>query len=271
MNQRQPQKQVDASLYDENYFAAHCRGQEQAGEIGTGELHEIFRRALACAVPKPGERVLDYGCGRGELVYECARRGCFVTGMDVADAAIEWTRKTVSSLPEEVRNRVELRTCRAEDVRLEPDSLDVIFMIDVIEHLYDWELELLMPRIKKALKQNGRLIIQTPNLLYENFFYPLKRVLEFPFTLIKELSRVIRRTGKRKNAREFFTKLFKFQFHDDPVYLKVHVNVQTPGSLGRMLTRYGFQSSIGCVDHSKNILSILTKRWTGRTIDAVAR
>jgi 2-polyprenyl-3-methyl-5-hydroxy-6-metoxy-1,4-benzoquinol methylase len=266
-----PQKSVDSTLYDKDYFTCHCRGQDLTGQIGAGELHEIYRRAFQTAALRPSDRVLDYGCGRGELVYGCAQMGCFVTGVDVSEDAVALTRETLSTLPREIQNRIVLKKIRTEDAAFKNGSFDVIFMIDVLEHLYEWELDILMPRLRNALKENGRLIIQTPNLLYETFFYPVKRLAEFPFTLIKEVGRVIRRTGKRKNAREFFRKLFKFHFHDDPVYQKVHVNVQTPRSLGKMLSRYGFQSRIQCIDHSKNLISIITRRWTGRTIEALAR
>ncbi|OGW80232.1 MAG: hypothetical protein A3G33_06040 [Omnitrophica bacterium RIFCSPLOWO2_12_FULL_44_17] len=263
-------KKVDPALYSKDYFACHCRGQDKIGAIQSGELHEVFERAVKAAQLTGGESVLDYGCGRGELVFYCAKMNCEITGIDCSRDAIEIAQKTVSVLPEDIRRKIELKIMSIEDIRCEK-LYDVIFMIDVIEHLHDWELDILMPKMKQMLKPNGRLILQTPNLIYERYLYPAKRVFEFPFTLLKELSRLIRCTGKRKTVREFFTKLFKFQFHDDPVYIEVHVNVQTPAILRLKLAKYGFKSSMECVDHSKNLLNFLFKRWAGRTIDAVAK
>lgn len=262
-------EKVDPALYSKDYFSRHCRGQDEIGGVRSGQLHEIYRRAVKAAELKGGECVLDFGCGRGELVFYCACMDCEVTGFDCSPDAIEIAEETVSVLPEEIRRKIQLKVVSAEDVRFWK-SYDAIFMVDVLEHLHDWELDVLMPKIRAALKPGGRVILQTPNLNYERYLYPAKRVLEFPFTLLKELFRLIRRTGKRRTAKEFFVKLFKFQFHDDPVYAKVHVNVQTPGSLNRRLAKYGFDSSIRCVDHSKNILNLLFKHRAGRTIDAVA-
>ena len=263
-------RKVDPSLYTRDYFEAHCRGQDRLTDLEAGELHEIFLRALGAAGLKGGERVADYGCGRGELVYHSARMGCRVTGMDVSDAALQMVRETIRSLPDEAKQRIELKAASVEKIELAEGAYDVIFMIDVFEHLYDEELDILLPQFHRALKTGGRLVIQTPNLLYENLLYPAKRVLEFPFTLLKEIGRVLRRTGKRKSARKFFTKLFKFQFHDDPIYKELHINLQTPRSLKRRLAKYGFKSRVECVDPSRNLVSLIFKRWAGRTIDALA-
>ena len=263
-------RKVDPSLYTKNYFECHCRGQDRLTDLETSEPHPIFVRALNAAGLTGRERVLDYGCGRGELLYYCARMGCEVTGIDVSDAGIQMARETIAALPDEARKRIELKVASIESIAPPEAAYDVIFMIDVFEHLYDWELDLLMPKFYRALNKNGRLVIQTPNLLYENVLYPAKRVLEFPFTLLKEIGRVIRGTGKRKSARHFFTKLFKFQFHDDPIYKELHINVQTPSSLKRRLLKYGLRSQIECVDPSKNLLSLIFKKWAGKTIDALA-
>lgn len=264
-------KKVDTSLYSRNYFEFHCRGQERLPDLEAGELHEIFTRAVRSAELRGDERVLDYGCGRGELVYTCAKMGCSVSGIDVSEDAIQMTRETIARLPGPVKNTIDLYAASVEDIRLSESAYDVIFMIDVLEHLYAPELDILIPEFYKALKPGGRLIIQTPNWLYENGLYPAKRILEFPFTLLKEMGRLLRRTGKRKSAKEFFAKISKFHFHDDPIYKKLHINVQTPWSLKRRLAKYGFQSQITCIDHSRNILSLLLKQWAGRTIDAIGR
>ncbi len=65
-------------------------------------------------------------------------------------------------------------------------------------------------------------------------------------------------------------KKIRFQFHDDSIYKELHINVQTPRSLKRRLSKYGFEGRIICADPSRNLLSLVFKRWAGRTIDAVA-
>ena len=43
--------------------------------------------------PKPGERVLDAGCGTGQLTYEIAQAGARVLGIDNSAAMIEQARQ----------------------------------------------------------------------------------------------------------------------------------------------------------------------------------
>jgi hypothetical protein len=49
----------------------------------------------------------------------------------------------------------------------------------------------------------------------------------------------------------------------------MHVNVSTPGKIRALLSDY--EVSLGCEDDSKNIASLLTRRWWGREIVAVAK
>ena len=44
-------------------------------------------------------RVLDAGCGRGEVLLACAARGAEVAGADYAEAAVELTRETLAAVP----------------------------------------------------------------------------------------------------------------------------------------------------------------------------
>ena len=49
----------------------------------------------------------------------------------------------------------------------------------------------------------------------------------------------------------------------------MHVNVTTPAKVRGLLK--GFGADVRCEDHSKNILTLITGRWWGRDIVAIAR
>jgi len=125
-------------------------------------------------------------------------------------------------------------------------------MLDVVEHLHDWELEVVFKKISELLDdETGRLIVHTaPNRWHINFIYPLKRILGFPKVLLKK--------------QKFFYKRSKY-FYDPGM----HVNEQTPLSLKRYLK--GFDTKIWCEDGSSNVISILTRKFCGCDIWATAK
>jgi tellurite methyltransferase len=69
------------------FFDTQFRKQVAANDFS---LNPFEQRAL----PLLSGRVLDYGCGLGNLSLEAARRGCDVVAMDASSAAIERIRKT---------------------------------------------------------------------------------------------------------------------------------------------------------------------------------
>lgn len=63
---------------------------KQAWQAGSYDEHARFVSDLAGPVlewlaPRPGERILDLGCGDGVLAAELMRRGCSVVGVDASD------------------------------------------------------------------------------------------------------------------------------------------------------------------------------------------
>lgn len=54
---------------------------------------EYGTKILAMLAPRPGERILDLGCGTGQLTAEIAAIGAEVVGLDVAEEAIAQCRQ----------------------------------------------------------------------------------------------------------------------------------------------------------------------------------
>src|SRR3989304_340945 len=60
-------------LYTEEYFLHACEGYEEFAETQGERLSRRLSAALTLAAVTPGMKVLDVGCGRGEILRHCAR------------------------------------------------------------------------------------------------------------------------------------------------------------------------------------------------------
>ena len=65
---------------------------------------ELGRDLLALLDPRPGERILDAGCGTGQLTGEIARAGALVTGIDNAPAMVAQARSNFPGIRFEVQD-----------------------------------------------------------------------------------------------------------------------------------------------------------------------
>lgn len=181
-------------------------------------IHERITRLLKI---KAGMRVLDLGCGRGELLVCAARQGAEVHGVDYSKAAIKLSQETIKILPGGLRSKVRLTRADIKKMSFPADRYDRILMIDLIEHLRPWEVDILLSSAKKALKRNGQLIIHTwPNKLVLDYGYPIYNAWQF-----------IRRKPLLLTKRE-------------PSEVLMHVNEQTPLTLKRSLKKHGFTLEI---------------------------
>lgn len=68
---------------------------EEYDQGGVAWFAPIARRLVECLAPRPGERALDIGCGRGAALFELAEAvgtSGAVTGIDLAPAMVEAAR-----------------------------------------------------------------------------------------------------------------------------------------------------------------------------------
>ena len=126
-------------------------------------LRPRIRYALRIANLSAGMTVLDVGCGRGEVVLFCARNGIHALGVDYSKEAIAIAQKAKATYDSEQQNRMKFICDDIEKIEFN-ESFDRIFMLDLIEHLHDWELSKLFKVCGRLLKPNGFLVIHTlPN------------------------------------------------------------------------------------------------------------
>src|SRR5215813_10850589 len=97
IDKQKTRESVPASLYTEEYFLTACEGY---GEFIATEGEHLSRRlnaAFALAAVEPGMKVLDVGCGRGEILRHCARLGADAWGIDYAVVAVQLSRAVIDN------------------------------------------------------------------------------------------------------------------------------------------------------------------------------
>lgn len=261
-------KEVNSNIYDTNYFLSNNEGYREYENGLENNIHPKFARALEITNPKSGEVALDIGCGRGELLYYCAKKGVRVLGIDYSKTAIEIAKETIRRLPKDLQCLVQVEIGDVVKYNFR-EKYDIIFMLDIAEHMYDWQLIEIFKKVKGILKDEGRLIITTPNQYYEHCLSPIKRIINIPSNLFKWPLRILRGKYRPKSTTELLGKIFKVRANGRKLINIMHVNVLSPAKLKKFL--YEFDAQIQCEDHSRNPISLITKNWWGREIIAVAR
>lgn len=211
---------IPSSAYTHDYYVNCCDGYAEFSASRGDVLPRRLQLAYELAGVRAGMHILDIGCGRGELLIHAARQGATATGLDYAAAAVAIARDAVA----DVQTAAPIHVLQSSSLYLPfaENSIDCIFMLDVVEHLLPAELDQTLRESLRVLKPGGRMVIHTmPNLWYYHLGYPVYRGLQ-------------RLRGQRlpANPRE------RWAYHH------VHVNEQTPTRLYQSVKAAGFATRV---------------------------
>jgi 2-polyprenyl-3-methyl-5-hydroxy-6-metoxy-1,4-benzoquinol methylase len=134
-------------------------GAAGAEAFKAGKIDGRYMRFLR-TLPLKDRTVLDLGCGRGEIVRGAARRAGLVIGCDYSWPAVELARDSTKWLT--WCNIFIYHNDAVTFLRRDKDDYDIIFMLDVIEHIPKEDMEKIYWMIYRSLKPDGVLIIDTP-------------------------------------------------------------------------------------------------------------
>lgn len=227
MSNNSEKPSLPSELYDEEYFLTACEGYDVFIESEGKHLSRRLTQSFEAADVRAGMKVLDVGCGRGEIVRHCMQLGIEAYGIDYAQAAAVMTRDVIERELEQLDSHVKagVLRCDAKKLPFPTGYFDRVLMYDVVEHLYPWELHEAMLEVHRVLKPNGMFIVHTaPNKWYDKYAYPWVRRL-----------RVAMGQGDQypKDPRAI-----------TPVNQHVHVNEQDLLSMGQALKQAGFKSKV---------------------------
>jgi ubiquinone/menaquinone biosynthesis C-methylase UbiE len=213
----QSTQSIPPDVYDRDYFLSEiCEGWDEFQDDRGVSFNKA--KQVRLLAPAPGMRILDAGCGRGEVALACARAGAEMAGVDYSAAAVEITKETLAEYPDS--------DIRVGDVTALPwpdASFDRVQFSDVIEHLDAPQTVPALAEFRRVLRPGGFLLVHTaPNRLFMDVGWPLSR----PF---------VRLLGHRDIADRVD--------HWFEIATEYHVNEQSVHSLRRALGEAGFSDT----------------------------
>jgi protein-L-isoaspartate(D-aspartate) O-methyltransferase len=126
---------------------------------------------------KPGDRILDVGCGKGFLLYEFTQvvPGIEIAGIDISDYAIENAKPEVSPF---------LKQGLAQELPYNDKSFDLVYSLATLHNLYAYDLKSAVRHIERVSRGKSYIMVESyrnerekVNLLYwqltcEGFYTP---------------------------------------------------------------------------------------------------
>ena len=122
----------------------------QAGTVG-------LKRGLKKWLNVKGKKVLDLGCGTGELCWLATNLGAqSVVGVNLSQGEINYAKSHIHA------------TFICQDIleylsQCESESVDVLYALNILEHLTKDDLAKVLDQSKRVLRDGGHLIAMVPN------------------------------------------------------------------------------------------------------------
>ena len=145
-----PMPFADEKQIQENYGAP----EEYFPAALSRQRFDFYRRIIRRIEKMLGHkgRLLDIGCGRGELLSVAAGEGWQAQGVEYSSRFAEYAKKKFG---------VEVAIGDLDNLQPTPDSFDAVCLVSVLQHVYDPKK--LLTSVRKVLKDDGLLFIETMN------------------------------------------------------------------------------------------------------------
>lgn len=154
-----PTKEELPTYYDSENYTSH--NDKSAGivsfcyriikSISTRRKIRIGQNSLSKNTPQNNPRLLDVGCGTGDFLYSCLKKGWQINGIENNKNAKNNSRTEVSSFIFD----------DFEFLKSQPERFDIITMWHSLEHIID--LKQTIVDMKKLLTNKGVIVVACPN------------------------------------------------------------------------------------------------------------
>jgi 2-polyprenyl-3-methyl-5-hydroxy-6-metoxy-1,4-benzoquinol methylase len=151
---------ADMNAYYETSYRADYKGHRAPplrkivrGFLGAADRRRLLRQFLAPRKDAPC-RMLDVGCGAGELVYLMRREGVDASGLEPGVEFADFARSVLA---------VPIQTAPVDSATIDAESLDLVTMFHALEHVPDPLA--VVTTVRRWLTSGGHLVVEVPNVV----------------------------------------------------------------------------------------------------------
>lgn len=177
------------NIYDDKYFKLGSRFTEQSKLILQYILHEYQNIK--------GMKIIEIGCGSGDLLKVLQEKGANVLGVEISESAIELCKDKGIRC-----EKIDLSFSPVDESKIiTREGFDICILVEVLEHTFDYFR--LTENINRILKVNGSLFLTVPN--FNNIGWLIRYLKGKSCTQIQNIGHV------RFFSKDYLEKLFEIQ------------------------------------------------------------
>lgn len=163
------------------------------------------------------ERILDFGCGKGSLLFMCIQYGTKKhMGIDLSEEGIQNAKRRAeqNSLSDFEFIHGSIEKLEA----LDENAFDAVILSNIVDNLYPEDAEKLMMLLEKIVRENGKIFVKlNPHLSQA-------QIEEWNITIIEDNlldDGFVLWNNTTEDWREFFEKRFRIEHYED-IYFPEH-------------------------------------------------
>lgn len=116
--------------------------------------------------------ILDVGGGDGMALANVAKENSS-SNIYVVDADFE----NLQRVPKRGLTNLKAFNCSATKLPFKDSSIDIVFTLFMVEHMYDEQYSDFLIEARRVLKEDGKLIVATDGDIYDKWIHPFQRFL----------------------------------------------------------------------------------------------